>query len=351
MKNDIKSMLPSELCEYFESIGEPSFRAQQVFSWLHQGVIKFADMTNLSLKLRNKLDEEFLITVPELLEKLTSKSDSTVKHLWCVQEEDAIESVLMDYEHGSTVCLSTQVGCRMGCIFCASAIGGLKRNLAASEMVDQVLFSQIYAEKKVSNIVLMGMGEPLDNFENVMLFIELISHSYGINIGARHITISTCGVIENIDRLAEYGVQSGLAISLHAPDDETRSKLVPINREAGINSLLDACGRYYRKTGRRITYEYAMIDGVNDSPEQAALLAKLLKNTGSHVNLISLSEVPERTLKASSKKSVDEFTGVLKQNGINLTIRRSLGTDIEASCGQLRRKNLAEIVNGVMGDI
>jgi len=351
MKRDIKSMYPAELEEYFESIGERRFRSRQVFSWLHKGAVVFADMTNLPPKLRDKLDEEFLITVPELIEKQVSKTDGTVKYLWRVQEDDLIESVLMEYAHGSTICISTQVGCEMGCVFCASTIGGLKRNLTASEMIDQVLFSSLDAGKRVSNIVLMGIGEPLDNFDNVMRFIKLISHPDGMNIGARHLTLSTCGIIENIDRISEYSVQLTLAISLHAPDDETRSRLVPVNRDTGVGNLIGACRRYFNKTGRRVTFEYAMIDKVNDSPEHAALLAELLKDTGSHLNLIMLSAVPERTVNASPKESVDRFTEILAKRGINFTVRRSLGADIEASCGQLRRRksNSTETVNGVMG--
>jgi len=351
MKRDIKSMYPAELGEYFESIGEQRFRAQQVFSWLHKGVRVFADMTNFSLKLRELLDEEFLITVPELTLKQVSKMDGTVKYLWRVQGDDLIESVLLEYAHGNTICISTQAGCRMGCVFCASAIGGLKRNLTASEMIDQVLFSALDAGKRISNVVLMGIGEPLDNFDNVMRFVKLITHPGGMNIGARHLTLSTCGIIENIDRLSEYSVQLTLAISLHAPDDKTRSRLVPQNRDTGVRNLIDASERYFGKTGRRVTFEYAMIDKVNDSPEHAALLAELLKNTGSHLNIIMLSAIPERTLNASPNESVTRFTGVLAQSGINFTVRRSLGTDIEASCGQLRRRNLSstETVNGVMG--
>ena len=351
VQQDIKSMHLTQLEDYFESIGEQRFRARQVFSWLHKGVRAFTDMTDLSLKLRNILDGEFYISFPELIDKQTSKIDGTVKYLWHVRGDDAIESVLMEHAHGNTICISTQAGCKFGCVFCASAIGGFKRNLAASEMLDQVLFSALDADRRISNVVLMGIGEPLDNFENVMRFIKLVSHPHGVNIGARHLTLSTCGVIENIDRLSEYSVQLTLAVSLHAPDDETRSRLMPVNRETGVRNLFDACGRYFSKTGRRVTYEYAMIDMVNDSPDQAALLAELLKNTGSHLNLILLSGVTERALKPSPKESVDKFTRVLGQKGVNFTVRRSLGVDIEAACGQLRRKNLnsTETVNGVMG--
>jgi len=228
----------------------------------------------------------------------------------------------------------------MGCAFCASAIGGLTRNLSAAEMVDQVLFSQSESGKKISNVVLMGIGEPLDNFDNLIRFLELISHPLGMNIGARHISISSCGIVENIDKLAEYSIQSTLTISLHAPDDETRSKLMPINREDGVQKLLDACGRYFKKTGRRVSYEYVMIDGVNDTPYHAKLLAQKLRNTGSHLNIIPLSGVPERELKGSCAEKVKKFSELLGQMGINCTVRRSLGGDITASCGQLRVRHI-----------
>jgi 23S rRNA (adenine2503-C2)-methyltransferase len=338
MKIDIKSMLPSELEEYFISVGEQRFRAKQVFSWLHSGVRTFADMTNLSLTLREKLDREFFISMPELIEKQISETDDTAKYLWRLQEDDTVECVLMQYPHGNTVCISTQVGCKMGCTFCASSIDGFKRNLTASEMIDQVLFTQLDTGKRVSNVVLMGIGEPLDNFDNVMRFVKLICHPSGMNIGARHITLSTCGIIENIDRLAGYDVQLTLAISLHAPDDETRSKLMPINQKTGIKKLFEAGERYFIETGRRVTYEYALIDGVNDTAGQARLLSNHLKSTASHLNLIPLSNVQESLFKASSKENASQFTNILSKHGINYTMRRSLGTGIEASCGQLRRR-------------
>ena len=342
MKKDIKSMLLTELELYFESVGEKRFRAQQVFSWLSSGVTGFSDMSNLSARLRENLEREFYITVPVLIEKQISKSDGTVKYLWCLEEDDTAECVLMEYSHGNTICISTQVGCRMGCTFCASSLEGFKRNLSASEMLDQVLFTQKDSGKRISNVVLMGIGEPLDNFDNVIRFIELIRHPKGLNIGARHITLSTCGLIENIDKLAGYDVQLTLAISLHAPDDETRTKLVPSNRETGVRRLFEAAERYFIKTGRRVTFEYAMIDGVNDSPEQAKQLSELLRKAKSHLNLILLSNVQERGLKASLAESVDAFTAILKEYNINYTMRRSLGADIEASCGQLRRRVLQE---------
>ena len=343
MKKDIKSMLLPEIETYFESVGEKKFRAQQVFSWLSRGVSDFSLMSDISLELRDKLDSEFYITIPTLIEKLTSVYDGTVKYLWCVEEGDMVECVLMQYSHGNTICISTQVGCRMGCTFCASSLDGFKRNLSASEMLDQVLFTQKDSGNRISNVVLMGIGEPLDNFENIIRFIEILMHPKGINIGARHITISTCGLTENIDKLAEYDVQLTLAISLHAPDDKTRSRLIPANQKNNVSKLFEAAERYFNKTGRRVTYEYAMIDGVNDSPEQAELLSLLLKKSKSHLNLILLSSVQERGLKASPAENVNDFTAILKKNDINYTMRRSLGADIEASCGQLRRRILQEM--------
>jgi 23S rRNA (adenine2503-C2)-methyltransferase len=340
MKRDIKSMLPFELEDYFVSIGEKPYRAKQVFSWLHSDIITFSDMTNLSLGLRERLDKEFFISIPRYIEKLVSKSDGTIKYLFHLKDGDAVECVFMEYSHGNTVCISTQVGCRMGCLFCASSLDGYKRNLSASEMIDQILLAKQDSGKRISNVVLMGIGEPLDNFDNVIRFIQLICHPYGMNIGSRHLTVSTCGIIENIDRLSEYDVQLTLAISLHAPDDETRSRLMPVNRKTGVKNLLEASERYFNKTGRRVSFEYAMIDGVNDTPDQAALLSKQLKNTASHLNLILMSNVSESGLRAGDRKSVDLFTDILKSNNINYTVRRSLGADIEAACGQLRRRML-----------
>ena len=336
MKNDIKSMLLQELVEYFLLIEEPQFRAEQVFKWLNKGATSFSDMTNLSLELRNKLDKGFFISSPVMLDKLVSESDGTVKYLWQVSDNDTVECVLMHRQHGYTLCISTQVGCKMGCAFCASSIDGYKRDLTASEMLDQVLYSQKDIGQRISNVVLMGIGEPLDNFDNVLRFIKLITHPSGLNIGARHITLSTCGQVENIDKLADYDVQLTLAISLHAPDDETRSQLVPLNNKYNVSCLFDAAGRYFKKTGRRVTFEYVMIDGINDTLNQAELLSKLLKETGSHLNLILLSDVQERKYKASSKERLYGFTGILDKNKINYTVRRSLGTDIKAACGQLR---------------
>ena len=334
---DISSMLLPELEEYFVSIGERAFRARQVFLWLHSGTESFDGMTNIPETLREKLHRDFYIDVPSLLEKRVSEHDGTVKYLWGYGDGNSVESVVMEYEHGNSVCISTQAGCRMGCAFCASTIGGLARNLTASEMEAQVWYSQLDSGKKISNIVLMGIGEPLDNFDNVMRFLSIINHPSGMNIGMRHISLSTCGVIENIDKLAEYDIKLTLSVSLHAPDDETRSRLMPINSSSGVEKLVEACSNYFSKTGRRVTYEYAMIDGVNDTLRHAGLLASILRDTRSHLNIILLNNVPERPLRSSSPESVRAFTKFLDQQSVNFTVRRRLGGDIGASCGQLRR--------------
>ena len=339
-RQDIKSMLPEELEEYFTAIGEKKYRAMQVFRWLHSGVTAFGEMSNLSTLLREKLDKEFYISSPVLVEKQVSKLDGTVKYLWRMQDGNTVESVLMEYEHGLTVCISTQVGCRMGCAFCASSIGGLVRNLAASEMLDQVLFAQLDAGSRISNVVAMGIGEPLDNFDNFVRFFKLVTHTSGLNIGARHITVSTCGIVENIDKLAGYDIQLSLAVSLHAADDETRSLLMPINKSTSIDELFRACDRYFRATGRRISYEYVMIDGVNDTARHAEQLASRLVGSGSHLNLIILNDVSERSFRTSKAGSVQAFTRLLDKRGVNFTVRRRLGADIDASCGQLRAKRL-----------
>ena len=339
-KTDIKSMLPQELKDYFEAAGERQFRADQAFSWLHSGAASFQDMTNLPEALREKLDEEFYIAVPVLLKKQESKEDGSIKYLWEMPGGAAIESVVMEYAHGYTACISTQAGCKMGCRFCASAIGGFQRNLSSSEMEDQVLFSGRDCGKKISNIVLMGVGEPLDNFDNVIRFLEIIRHPSGMNIGARHISLSTCGIAENIDKMADHNIQLTLSVSLHAPDDETRSLLMPVNRPGGVDELLKACERYFRKTHRRVSYEYAMISGINDTGRHAVLLKKKLKNSGCHVNIIVLNEIPGSPYKASSPESVKAFAETLRRGGVNCTVRRRLGGDIEASCGQLRSRAL-----------
>ena len=298
---DLKSLTLPEMTAFLQSLGEPAFRGRQVFTWLHRGVTDFDGMTNLSKSLREKLKETCFITAPQVARKQVSRLDGTIKYLWELADGNCIETVLMRYKHGNTVCISCQVGCRMGCAFCASTLAGKVRDLTPAEMVDQVLFTQIDSGEPISNIVLMGIGEPLDNYDTVMKFLTLVNHPDGLNIGMRHISLSTCGLVDKIDKLAQRGLQLTLSVSLHAPDDETRSKIMPVNRGIGVERLMDCCRRYFQTTGRRISYEYAMIDGVNDSDQQADRLASLLKGTPGHVNLIPLNDVEESPLKPSRR--------------------------------------------------
>ena len=337
---DIKSMTLEELTQWFKDQGEPAFRAKQVFRWLYRGVTSFEEMSDLSKGLRQKLKETCILTAPKVARKQVSQLDGTIKYLWELGDGNCIETVFMRYKHGNTVCISCQVGCRMGCAFCASTLAGKVRDLTPGEMVDQVLFTQMDSGEPISNIVLMGIGEPLDNFDTVIRFLTLINHPDGMNIGMRHISLSTCGLVEKIDKLAEYGLQLTLSVSLHAPDDETRSEIMPVNRSVGVDRLMDTCRRYFQTTGRRISYEYAMIDGVNDSDWQADRLAHLLKGTGGHVNLIPLNNVEESPLKPSRR--VAAFQKRLESHGVTVTVRRRLGSDIDASCGQLRRKAMRQ---------
>jgi len=340
-------MLPEELAAVMAEMGEKPYRAGQIFAWLNRGVRSFDEMTNLSKHFREKLSRAFFITSPKVASRQESQLDGTIKFLWAMGDGSMIESVVMRYRYGNTVCISSQVGCRMGCRFCASTLGGLTRNLTPAELLDQVLFSQNEAGLKISNIVLMGIGEPLDNFENVMQFLKLVSHPDGLGIGMRRITLSTCGLTEIIDKMGSYGLQLTLSVSLHAPDDATRSRLMPVNRISGIGPLMEACGRYFKSTGRRVSFEYAMIDGVNDTPAHAARLAALVKPAGGHVNLIPLNPVEERGLRPSEKETVSNFAEVLRQSGVGVTVRRRLGRDIDAACGQLRQKRAeAPLIGG-----
>lgn len=337
---DLKSMTLEEMADLLKSWGEPSFRAGQVFTWLHKGAASFDEMSNLPKNLRERLAAECFITRPQVERKQVSAQDGTIKYLWKLADGNCVETVLMRYQHGNTVCISCQVGCRMGCAFCASTLGGKVRDLTPAEMLDQVLFTQLDSGSEISNIVLMGIGEPLDNFDTVLRFLELVNHPKGMNIGMRHISLSTCGLTEKIDKLAEYRLQLTLSVSLHAPDDETRNRLMPVNRAVGVKKLMETCRRYFETTGRRISYEYAMIDGVNDSDAQADLLAGLLKGMPGHVNLIPLNHVEESPLKPSTR--VAAFQKRLEKHGVTVTVRRRLGGDIDASCGQLRRKAMKE---------
>lgn len=341
---DLKSMTLEEMTDSLKMLGEPAFRGRQVFTWLHKGAASFDEMTNLSKPLREKLKGEYLLTVPRAARKQVSRQDGTIKYLWELADGNCIESVLMQYHHGNTVCISSQVGCRMGCAFCASTIAGKVRNLTASEMLDQVIFTQKDSGMEISNIVLMGIGEPLDNLDVVLRFLELVNHPDGLNIGMRHISLSTCGLIPGIERLAELGLQLTLSVSLHAPDSGTRSKIMPVNRAYDVDQLFSACHRYFEKTGRRISFEYAMIDGVNDQDWQADLIAKKLRGMPGHVNLIPLNDVVESPFKPSKRTAA--FQKRLESHGITATVRRSLGGDIDASCGQLRRKAMEEQQKG-----
>ena len=337
---DIKSMTLEEITQACRDMGEPAFRGKQIFTWLHKGVTSFDGMSNLSKALREKLAAQYYITAPTVARKQMSRLDGTIKYLWELSDGNCIETVLMQYKHGNTVCISSQVGCRMGCAFCASTIAGKLRDLRPSEMVDQVLFTQLDSGQEISNIVLMGIGEPLDNMDNVLRFLELINHADGMNIGMRHISLSTCGVIPGIDRLAELQLQLTLSVSLHAPDSEPRSRIMPVNRAYDVEELFAACHRYFKKTGRRISFEYSMIDGVNDHDWQADLIAKRIAGMPGHVNLIPLNDVVESPFKPS--KRVAAFQKRLQSHGVTATVRRSLGGDIDASCGQLRRKAMEE---------
>ena len=335
---DIKSMTCEELTQELRDLGEPAFRAEQVFSWLHRGVRSFSEMTNLSKTLREKMEQRYQLDCPTVARKLQSAKDGTIKYLWRLADGNCVESVLMRYHHGNTVCISSEVGCPMGCAFCASTKGGLVRRLRASEMLDQVLFTQLDSGLPISNIVLMGIGEPLDNYDEVLRFLQLVNAPKGMNIGMRHISLSTCGLADKIDRLAEENLQLTLSVSLHAPEDAVRSSIMPVNRRYDVQTLLSSCRNYFEKTGRRISFEYAMIRDVNDTPEMAKLLIRRLKGIAAHVNLIPLNNVAESPLKPSLPSTVQRFQRTLEERGIPATVRRTLGSDINASCGQLRRQ-------------
>jgi len=338
MYDHLKSMTQAEIGAVLKELGQPAFRAKQVYSWLHKGVRSYEEMTNLPKALRDVLTEKYPIHAPQVVRKQASALDGTIKYLWQLSDGNCVETVLMRYHYGNTVCISTEVGCRMGCAFCASTLGGLVRRLEPFEMLDQVLFTQVDSGLPISHIVLMGIGEPLDNFDNVMRFLELVNSADGMNISMRHISLSTCGLVPKIDALAEKKLQLTLSVSLHAPSDEIRNTIMPVNKAYPTEELLAACRRYYAATNRRISFEYAMINGVNDTPEAAKLLIKRLKGLPAHMNLIPLNHVEESPLKPSTKAAVAKFQNILEQAGIPATVRRTLGGDIDASCGQLRRK-------------
>ena len=339
---DLKDFEYNELIAYLKDLGEPKFRAEQIFSWLHKGVESYDEMTNLSKATREKLNSVSYVSTLKIREKLVSKIDGTVKYLFELPDGNCIESVVMRYHHGLTICISSQVGCRMGCKFCASTIGGLNRSLTAGEILNQVIFAQKDVGERISNIVIMGIGEPMDNYDNIIKFLHNVNHEKGLNIGYRHITLSSCGVVPGIKKLAQEKLPITLAISLHAPNDEIRDSIMPVNSKWKIKELMDACKEYVNITGRRITFEYSLIHGVNDSMQQARELAKLIRPVHGHVNLIPVNKVEERDYHKGSTEEIRAFCEMLTELGINASVRRELGSDISASCGQLRKKTIEE---------
>ena len=350
-KIDLLSLFPEELEKLLLSIGEPKYRAAQMFSPMHKGISPW-QMSNIGKATLSKLEECTFFYLPTVRRKLVSRLDGTVKYLFALRDGHCVESVVMKYKHGNTICISSQVGCRMGCAFCASTIGGKIRDLSPSELIGQIIAAQNDTGERISNIVMMGIGEPLDNYDNVLRFLRLVGHEKGLNIGYRHISLSTCGLVDQIDRLAKENLPITLSISLHASDDVTRSEIMPINRKWNVDSLLDACRRYYHTTGRRISFEYTLIAGKNDSPEAALHLASVLngklrspKDTTTfpiHVNLIPVNPVTETGFSASDERAIHKFASLLEKKGIRATVRRRLGADINASCGQLRRADAME---------
>jgi len=340
-KKDIKSFTLTELTEEFLALGEKKFRATQVFDWLHKrGVTEFSQMTNLSAGLRETLAERYRIVSLREVTRLASAQDETVKFLFALPDDKVIESVFMKYKHGNSVCISSQVGCRMGCRFCASTLGGLERNLLPSEMLEQIYRIQELTGERVSNVVVMGTGEPMDNYDNLVRFLRLISAPEGQNMSIRNITVSTCGIVEHMRRFAEEGLPVTLALSLHAPNDEARKRLMPVANKYALKDVLAACDYYFEQTGRRISYEYSLVAGENDTEEEADALGRLLRGKNCHVNLIPVNPIKERDYRQSSFKNVLNFRKRLEKYNINVTIRRELGADIGAACGQLRKSHL-----------
>lgn len=344
-KIDLLSLLPEEMEQYVLSLGEPKYRAKQLFVPLHKG-IEPQNITNVGKALKQKITESAVYSLPTIRKKLVSAIDGTVKYLFGLSDGNSVESVVMKYKHGNTICISSQVGCRMGCAFCASTIGGKVRDLTPSELLGQIIVAQNDTGERISNIVMMGIGEPLDNYDNVVKFLKLVGCEDGLNIGYRHISLSTCGLADKIDRLARENFPITLSISLHASDDQTRSSIMPVNKKWNIEKLLTACKNYYAVTGRRISFEYTLIAGKNDSREAAVALADLLNRhlrsrndtMPIHVNLIPVNPVTETGFSSSEKKTVEQFAATLEKKGVRATVRRRLGADINASCGQLRRE-------------
>lgn len=338
---NILNLSLDELKKWMTDNGESSFRAKQVMDWIYKGTFLFDDMKNLPKPTKEKLKKYFLIGIPRILEEYKSNDNSTTKLLLSLEDNNIIECVIMKYHHGLSICISTQIGCRMGCKFCASTIDGRVRDLEPGEMIGEILAAQNLVGERISNVVLMGSGEPLDNFDNVIKFLNLANSDYGLNIGQRHITLSTCGIVPKIKELADLDMQITLAISLHAYNNEKRKEVMPIANKYSLNELLDSCKEYIEKTGRRITFEYALIKDVNDNKEEARCLAELLKGMMCHVNLIPVNEIKENTFKRSDMKKVKDFANVLINHNIETTIRREMGADINAACGQLRRSYLS----------
>lgn len=346
-KKDIKSLYLEELEEELGQLGEKSFRAKQIYQWVHQKLAAdFEDMSNLSKALREKLRQQYTLTALNPVEVKISKIDGTRKYLFRLSDGNVIESVWMQYHHGNSVCISSQVGCRMGCRFCASTLDGLERNLTAGEMLDQIYRIQADTGERVSNIVIMGSGEPMDNYDNVVRFIRLISHDQGLNISQRNITVSTCGIVPGIRRLAKEGLSVTLALSLHAPNDEVRKTLMPIANKYRIQEILAACQEYFEETGRRLTFEYSLVSGVNDNLEEARALASLLKGMHGHVNLIPVNPIQERDYVQSDRRAIEVFQHYLESQKIAVTVRREMGRDINGACGQLRKSFMDEEKGG-----
>lgn len=342
VKKDICSFNYGELAEEMHAMGEKPFRSRQLYEWLHVKLAdSFEEMTNLSKSLRGKLSQAYAIPKAEVVERQISKEDSTEKFLFGLEDGNMIESVLMRHPYGNSVCVSSQAGCRMGCRFCASAIGGLKRNLAASEMLRQIYQIQRLTKERVSHVVVMGTGEPLDNYENFVRFIRMVSDEHGLNISQRNITASTCGLVPNMHKLALEGLQITLALSLHGSNQEKRSRLMPVANKYDLQEVLEACDDYFHKTGRRVTFEYSLIEGINDQPEDVRELTAILKPRNCHLNLIPVNPVRERQYRKPDRKNAGVFKNKLEKNGINVTIRRERGSDIDGACGQLRRRYAA----------
>ncbi len=339
MKKNLKDYTLKELEDLMISLSEPKFRAKQIFKWLYDGAEAYEDMKNIPKALIEKLKDEYSVSNLKIEQKFVSRIDETRRYLLKLDDGNFVESVLMKYHHGYTICVSSQVGCAMGCVFCASTINGKERSLTAGEIIGQVMTVQKDFGERISNIVMMGMGEPLDNFDNVLRFLENVNNPLGLNIGHRHITLSTCGLVDRICELADMELQITLSISLHATNDEKRSQIMPINRKYNIEKLLDACKYYIEKTGRRISFEYTLIRGVNDTQKEAESLLKLTKGMLCHINLIPVNEVRESGFSASDKGAVERFRGILEKGGVSATVRREMGSDISAACGQLRARH------------